>query len=263
VTLTYGAASGNGATAGEVAYQYQVNGGAWIAMPGDKVIRSGVGNNGTYTIGVRASTTMDGVTYAGPATTSSAVAPYGAPIVPSLSAANGDTTVTFTLLMPARNGRDIHMMAQVDGGNWQWESSGGTFVVGDGHSQTHSMRAKTVDDLGRESAEVAASGTTAPAPPPPPTSWTVTVGGTETCPQNQFTTSNFHPGSPAKCVATGGFIPAWRGLTVVCSVNEPGWYDSTDPSKDTTWYRISGGNWSGEYVVRSNVSGDVTGMPGC
>ncbi|MCG2801006.1 MAG: fibronectin type III domain-containing protein, partial [Cellulomonas sp.] len=164
VTLTYGAASGNGAKTGEVAYQYQVNGGAWIAMPGDKVIRSGVGNNGTYTIGVRASTAMDGVTYAGPATDSNAVAPFGPPGQPGVGAVGNDTTVTLSWSPPSRNGRDFHVEISVDGGSWQSVASSGSTQAGDGHSQTHSIRARTVDTEGQISAEASASGRSADAP---------------------------------------------------------------------------------------------------
>ncbi|OIQ92684.1 fibronectin type III domain protein [mine drainage metagenome] len=169
VTLTYGAASGNGATASEVAYQYQVNGGAWLAMPADQVIRSGVGNNGTYTIGVRAITNLDGVSYAGPVTTSAAVAPFGPPGTPGASASGNATTVTLNWSPPARNGRDFHLETSVDGGGWtNVGAGGGSTTVGNGYSQTHSIRVRTVDVAGQTSPEASASASSGPPPPPPP-----------------------------------------------------------------------------------------------
>ncbi|QTE28997.1 fibronectin type III domain-containing protein [Pengzhenrongella sicca] len=176
VTVSYGPAAGNGAAASEIAYQYQVNGGAWIAMPGDKVIRSGVGNNGTYTIGVRASTTLDGVTYPGAATDSDAVAPFGPPGQPGVSASGNDTTVTLNWSPPSRNGRDFQVQISVDGGGWQSVASSGSTQAGNGHSETHSIRARAVDTENQTSSEVSASATSAaPPPPPPPSAW-VTKG---------------------------------------------------------------------------------------
>ncbi len=171
VTLTYGAASGNGATTSEVAYQYQVNGGAWTAMPADDVIRSGVNNNGTYTIGVRAITNLDGVSYAGPVTTSAAVAPFGPPGTPGASASGNDTTVTLNWSPPSRNGRDFQVQISIDGGGWQSVAPSGSTTVGNGHSQTHSIRVHAVDTAGQTSPEASASAASAPAPPPPPSGW--------------------------------------------------------------------------------------------
>lgn len=165
VALAYGAAPGNGASASEVAYQYQVNGGAWAAMPSDKVVRSGVANNGTYTIGVRAVTSMDGVTYTGPVTTSSPVAPFGPPNTPGASASGGDTSVTLSWSAPARNGQDFHLEISVDGGGWQnVGAGGGSTTVGNGHSQTHSIAVRTVDASGQTSPTASASAASAPPP---------------------------------------------------------------------------------------------------
>jgi hypothetical protein len=91
----------------------------------------------------------------------------------------------------------------------------------------------------------------------PKPSWTVTVSVSATCPQQNFSSHPYNPGPPPTCAT--GFIPRGTQLTATCSVVEPGWYDIDDPSKDDTWYRISGG----DYVVRSNVSGNTSGMPSC
>jgi hypothetical protein len=139
------------------------------------VIRSGVANNGTYTIGVRAVTSLDGVTYTGPVVTSAPVAPYGPPNTPGASATSGDTTVTLNWSAPARNGQDFHLEISVDGGGWQnVGASGGSTTVGNGYSQTHSIAVRTVDAVGQTSATASASATSAPPPAP---SASVSKGG--------------------------------------------------------------------------------------
>ncbi|OJU40810.1 MAG: hypothetical protein BGN97_16620 [Microbacterium sp. 69-10] len=110
VTVAYTPGPLNGAKAGEVSYQYR-NGanGAWSAMPGDKVIRSGVPNNGTYTIYVRAVSNVAGTTSkASPASApSNAAIPYGKPDVPNLSASVSGQTITWHIGATTRNGRDF------------------------------------------------------------------------------------------------------------------------------------------------------------
>jgi hypothetical protein len=206
-TLTFGPAPGNGALSSELAYQYRLNrAGSWIAVPDDKVVRSGVQNNQSYIVEVRAVTSLDGVTYPGPESYLGGVSPYGRPIAPTVSVVEGDTTVTFTVSMQ-KNGRwNTHVMYRIDGGNWQdGFGGGGPYTVGDGHSQTHTFGAKTVDDLGQESSETTASGTTAPPPPPPTPTYDVTWGGfqpvagcgTASCLQVQLTVTNFPAGTYA------------------------------------------------------------------
>jgi len=110
VTVAYTPGPLNGAKASEVTYQYRVGaGGSWNAMPGDRVIRSGVNNNGTYQIYVRAISNVAGTTSkAGPASAASNdVAPYGRPNVPSLSASVSGQTITWHIGATARNGRDF------------------------------------------------------------------------------------------------------------------------------------------------------------
>ena len=76
-----------------------------MALAADKVIRSGVPNNGNYTIGVRAVNSMDGATFEGPVTNSNQVAPYGKPLAASINPVTVTTTVSFDVGAVVNNGR--------------------------------------------------------------------------------------------------------------------------------------------------------------
>lgn len=164
VQLAFGAAAGNGATAGEIRYEYQVNGGGWNALGGDKRVTSGVPNNGTYTVGVRAVSTVDGADYAGPASAANPVAPFGAPGRPDTGANGNQQDVTLTWSAPARNGRDIRMQISIDDGGWQDVGASGSRTVGDGYEQTHKIEARAVDTEGQVSAVSTSSARSADRP---------------------------------------------------------------------------------------------------
>ncbi|MDF2442627.1 MAG: large repetitive protein [Subtercola sp.] len=159
VTVSYNAADGKGAKQSELAYQYSVNGGGWIGMPGDKVIRSGVPNNSSYSVKVRAVTSLDGESYQGPASgASNTVSPFGKPGDPSASASDNAKSVTVTWGAPQRNGQDFHIEISIDGGGWEnVGAAGGSRVVGDGYSQRHTIDARTVDNAGQVSGTASAA----------------------------------------------------------------------------------------------------------
>jgi hypothetical protein len=138
----------NGATAGEVRYEYMLNGnGSWAGIPaGGGTVRAD--NNGTYTAQVRAITSADGSTYASDASASSnAVAPYGAPKAPGTSADGGDRQVSFSWSDPGRNGRDYRVQINT-GGGWQDVAPSGSTQVGAGYSDQKCFSARTVDSTG-------------------------------------------------------------------------------------------------------------------
>lgn len=165
ILLAFSAAAGNGAAPAEIRYQYSVNGAAWNNLAADRLVTSGVPNNGTYTVSVRAVSTVDGAEYAGPATAAAAVTPFGPPGQPGVSASGGATTVTLGWSPPARNGADFHVEISVDGGSWQnVGASAGSAVVGNGYSQTHSIAARTVDVAGQVSGTASVSAMSGSAP---------------------------------------------------------------------------------------------------
>ena len=162
VTVNYNNAPGNGANASELRYEFSVNDGAWRGDWDGHVITSGVGNNGTYTIKVRAYTQMDGVRYDGAASApSNAVSPYGPVGQPGASATASGTSITYGWSAPAANGRAITAMEiRIDGGAWQGVAASGNTSGNYGHSETHSIEVRVTDAAGQQATN-SASATTA------------------------------------------------------------------------------------------------------
>lgn len=168
IKVSYTPASGNGATASETSYQYSLNGNGWNALNGTTI--SGVSNGTTYTVRLRAVSTVEGQQYTGAASANSnAVVPYGPVNTPSVSARNNGQSVTLTWTAPAQNGRSISkVQISVDGGGWQDAPSlSGNKTVGNGYDQTHSIKAKAQDAAGQWSAVSGTASATTDQPPAP------------------------------------------------------------------------------------------------
>ena len=124
ITVSYGAAAGNGASAGELSYQYSLNNGNWAAMPGNNVIGN-LSNGTTYTVRVRAVATVGGVQEPGAASApSNSVIPYGQVRAPNVSASASGTSITFRWSPPSTNGRDIAKMEIAIEGVSGWHTVG-------------------------------------------------------------------------------------------------------------------------------------------
>ncbi|MGV8967375.1 MAG: Ig-like domain-containing protein [Cellulomonas sp.] len=167
VQLAFAAADGNGAKPGEIRYQYQVNGGGWANLAADNRVTSGVPNNGTYTVGARAVSTVAGADYVGPGTNANAVAPFGAPGTPGAGATGRTTDVVLSWSPPARNGRDFRIQISVDGGVWTDQADSGSTTVGNDYDQTHTIAVRAVDVEGQDGPVASASARTSARPPPP------------------------------------------------------------------------------------------------
>jgi hypothetical protein len=154
ITVAYSPGASNGARAGEVSYQYNVGGG-WLGIPGDNVIRSGVPNNGTYTVTLRATTVADGSTYiSGDSNSIGNLQPAGAPNVPGLTASGGKDTVNYTWTAPTRNGRDFTVQIRVGNGDWNNVAPSGSSSAATAAGQEQTIYARTVDSSGAVSGEV-------------------------------------------------------------------------------------------------------------
>ncbi|GAA5194266.1 Ig-like domain-containing protein [Arthrobacter gyeryongensis] len=166
VQLTFGQAAGNGGTP---SYQYQVNGGGFQQLATDKVIRTGVPNNGNYTIGVRAVNSVDGVTYEGSVTNSNPVAPYGKPYAASIGSTQNGQQVSFNIGAVAPNGRPVTGLRYnaSDGKSGTLGAGGGTVNVGTDYAQNVWLDVTTVDSLDQTTAATRANGRTADPPGPP------------------------------------------------------------------------------------------------
>lgn len=258
VQLSFGAAAGNGATP---SYQYQVNGSSFMAVPSDKVIRSGVPNNGNYTIGVRAVNSMDGATYEGPVTNSNPVAPYGKPHAASINPVTVTTTVRFDVGAVVNNGRQVVALEyqSSDGKSGTLGAGGGSVTTGNGYDQSISLTVTVVDDLGQRTA-VSATGTTAPA------KYLVVDNGTAspgTCewPTNGTSASD----TAANCAAGGGtFVAQGTRVQVQCVTTGASYtiYDGATgrPTGTTSnvWYKVINNLW-----IRPTDGPVDSGVPAC
>lgn len=205
-------ATTGGAASGETIYEYRVNGGAVSTVPANKVI-PGLPNNGTYTIGVRASNIVDGQSYPGPFSDSNPVAPYGKPGAPTASGFNEGYSVHFILRAPAANGRPIVELRWVtsDGQRGSTAASFADVNVGNGPNQNVWIEVTAVDSVGQTS-QARASGTTT-------VSSAAISRGTPAGPPNEYrirmTPIGFPPGNYTvlcySSYANNGSAPFWSG----------------------------------------------------
>ncbi|MFT4230516.1 MAG: Ig-like domain-containing protein [Microbacterium sp.] len=246
VSVTYTAPSGNGATSSELEYEFSVNNGDWRSDWNGKVITSGVPNNGSYSVRVRAYASIDGVRYDGAASAASnTVEPYGAIGTPSASASASGTTISYTWSAPARNGRDIvKMEIRIDSGSWKTVADSGSTSDSYGYSETHKITVRATDAEGQTSTK-SASATTQDAPEPK--AWTTkgASGTWATCTHSScaylvVNTENFTAGTyTVQCWRENGgqfssstkSLPANGSLQLGCYFGNPG---------ETAWVRIVG-----------------------
>ncbi|MFB8387063.1 Ig-like domain-containing protein [Microbacterium sp. NPDC055910] len=251
IVVDYGAAAGNGARAGEIAYEYNVGGG-WRSDWDGRIITAGISNNSSYTVQVRGYTTIDGVRYDGPPASAPAqAAPYGPVNNPGVSAQNLGTSVRVNWSAPAPNGRAIAVtQISVNNGGWRDVAASGSETHGNGYQQTHSIQVRSRDAAGQWSAVVSASART--NNPPPPTTWSITPPPNGTCVQPDFNYSRFTNGN-----CSSYWLRASDGpQTATCFRDLTGWA----VEGDTIWYWLSG---RGVYMSRKGVSGSASGMPAC
>jgi len=208
VSVTWTAGSLNGASASQVTYQYSVNGGGWRGdwvaggNGGSGTIGNGqTNNNGTYTVRVRAVSSVEGVTNEGdPSAASNQVAPYGPIGNPTARATASGTTITMTWSSPARNGRDITTEIRTgDGRGWRTVAASGSESYNVGYSTTRTIDVRTTA-AGQTTTASDSARTQDEPPPPSPKVWvTKGSGGPQACTNGCYyfrvNTENFPGGS--------------------------------------------------------------------
>lgn len=189
VTVQWQPGASNGASANEIQYQYNVNGGGWRAdwVDGGGSGTSGtigngaVNNNGAYTVQIRAVATADGTTYEGAASAASnQVRPYGQIGNPGASASAGATNVDVSWSLPPANGRPVSGTVKISGDvNETFNVTGnGSRSYNPGHSKNVRIEVTARAD-GSQNTGASASARTQDAPPPPqPRVW-VTQGSAD------------------------------------------------------------------------------------
>ncbi|GAA1852638.1 Ig-like domain-containing protein [Microbacterium koreense] len=218
LTVAYTPGARNGARAGEVAYQYRLNGGGWSGIPGNGVI-TGLGNGTAYTVEMRGVATVGGTTYSGAVSNSLRETPYGAPTAPTANARNLGQSVE--LRWDSRgsdNGRAIQTtQIRVNGGGWESVGSNGARTVGSGYQQTHRIEVRAQDSAGQWSSIASASART--DDPPAPRVW-VTQGDAagscvNGCRRYIVNWENLNIGQhDVRCYSSNsGLIGSWTNIT--------------------------------------------------
>ncbi|MDJ1113883.1 Ig-like domain-containing protein [Microbacterium dauci] len=266
VTVNWTPGASNGATAGEIRYEYSVNNGGWrsdwVSGGGSNsgVVGNGtVNNNGTYSIRVRAVATADGTTYEGAASAASnQVRPYGQIGKPSASASRGGDgrTLVMSWSSPAPNGRAVTTEIRTgDGRGWRTVAASGTERYDLGYSTTRTIDVRT-SAQGSNTTTASATATTVDAPPPPQPKVWVTKGSPQGgcvngCYNFRVNTENFPGGSyRLDCISSayGAFnnykgpyqIPSNGSVEIQCYqgsdgvdvwVDIYGWGDKVDTEK--------------------------------
>jgi hypothetical protein len=242
IDVDYTPGSRNGARAGEVAYQYRLNGGGWQALSGSRI--SGLSNGTSYTVEVRGVASVNGSTYAGAPSNGATAVPYGTPSAPAASAKNLGTQVKLSWdATGSDNGRKITVVQiNVDGGGWENVGISGSRTVGNGYDQNHSIKVKAQDSEGNWSA-VASDSAKTDAPPAATArtargssgTWPVGWGGEGSCTTSSCATmavvvENFPAGDyTLRCNDSGGSwgaktmsVPKNGKVELTCFYGHPG-----------------------------------------
>ncbi|WP_307294259.1 Ig-like domain-containing protein [Microbacterium natoriense] len=240
--VAYTPGARNGAAASEIAYQYSLNGGgSWVNLPGNGVI-GGLANGTDYNVTVRALATVAGTAYPGDSSDVARGNPYGPLKQPRATAAGNSTSVTLGWDgNVSANGRAITKVEiSIDGGGYQTVANSGAQTVGNGHSQTHSIRVRATDAVGQTVESATASA--ASDPPPPPTAYITSDGdanGQDNCGDGTCAWYYVHMDNFA----------ANTSYSVQCADYRPA---------DGYW-----GSWGGPYSVTTDGNGHYEGRLGC
>ena len=202
VTVAYTLSDTNGASSGEVHYEYKLNNNAWSRnWDGTRI---NAANNGDYVVQVRAYSTVGGQeSQPGAASApTGTLRPYGPVRDPGVSASNAGRSVQVSWSAPSPNGRPIaEVQVRFDGGAWQNLGLSGNRSIGNGYDQTHRIDVRARDSEGQWSNVVSASARTDSKPQPDAwvtggsyVSGCTNVGG-GTCQRFVLNTKNFAGGS--------------------------------------------------------------------
>lgn len=251
IDVTFTPGNTNGASSGEVRYDYSVDGGGWSSNwsgSGNARTISGVSNAGDHTIRVRAVSSADGSTYESPASAASnAVRPYGPIRNPNAGASANGTNVQYSWSAPAANGRDIvKMEIRIDGGGWETVGASGNRSGSYGYQQTHTIEVRATDAANQTSTASASARTADPPQPNARTGKGSSAVGQPNCTHSScgyltLTTRDFTPGtyrlycnSSRDGEWTSGKnydLPANGTIQLTCYYGYPG---------DQVWVRIDG-----------------------
>ena len=168
VTITFAAADGNGATAGEMKYYWRANGVTGSVSPGNNTVTNAAFRNGENVgVAVYAVSTVNGESVQG-TSTSATVKPYGPPTSPTMKCTNNGTGISCSWSGGNANGRATKFPIS---GDWSTGDGGasGSHGFGDvGYSATRRLCVQAVQDGGATGAQNCDNATTPDKPAPQP-----------------------------------------------------------------------------------------------
>jgi large repetitive protein len=237
----------------------------WKSSAGDVQIESQSGSTVVGLVNGAANGEMQSVTVwgvstvsgkdGGKTTSSNQASPYGPVNQPTASATQNGQSVTLGWAPPASNGRPIDRLEiSVDGGGWENVGpNAGNRSVGNGYSQTHSIRVKAFDTAGQVSAGDGPYADARTADPPPPSQWTVKVDNADSCLEDADNTPVHYGGG--KC--SSSWAKANSDQTATCWTT----WSHKNTNGDYRWFRLT----SGQYLSVYTTVGEVIpgGMPTC
>lgn len=173
IQASWAPATAQGASGGEIQYQYSVNGGAWQnAGNATSVTIGGLNNGSTYRVAARAYAVANGATSEpGPSSAqSNAAVPFGQPAAPYVKATRGGDLgrgIHYEWSSPSNsNGRPVTaLQIRIDGGAWQDRPLSGSFFQQYDYDQRHTIEGRVLTQWGWSSVSSDAA-TTAPRPQP-------------------------------------------------------------------------------------------------
>lgn len=253
VQVSWAPAGDNGSTITH--YELQVNGGTWQDVgTATTHTDSGLSNGTSYSYRVRA------VNDVGPADPSaqSSVTTWDVPAAPprpSATAPANSRTVSISWSAPASD-RPITRY-QVD-----WSTTGSrngvdrtltsrsTSFTGS-YNTTYYIWVRAENEVGWGPWSARASVT------PRQTQWNVSIDGSDTCPESNFSAPDNWNDGACNGEPGGGWIARNTAIVVTCRTT------GYNVSGISTWYRKSGGSYSGWYVWGGSIVGSTSGIPVC
>ena len=158
-------------------YDYRVDGGSWVAVASTStsLVIPGLINGTSYTVEVRAQSSVGAGSVSAPASGTPLAVP-GAPTISSLGVGDGTLSVTFTPGFSG-GGAITSYQYQLDGGSWTTASgtSSPISITGLAAGTAYSVALRAVNSVGAGAASASASATT-PALPGAPTITSAVAG---------------------------------------------------------------------------------------
>jgi len=243
VSISFGAAAGNGATASEMTYYWKAGTTTQSIASGGGTVTSGAFPNGSnVSVAVYAVSNVKGESTQG-TSTSATVNAYGPPISPSMSCGASGTSINCSWNGGNANGRNTNFVVSGDWSSSNGGASGSHDFGSVGYSQTRSLCVKAVQDGGAEGTNNCNSART--QDPPPPTVTVSESGGV-------YYPSGCNFGCRNISVTTANF-----NTSVSCSGNAPDWtfgpwsQGGNDTTTGSYWY----GFWGNTVTVTCRGGG--------